>query len=201
MSTASPHLALPMALVYSYLFPVMWLSWGAYWWALSRNVKVAARRESLPSRLLHIGPLLLALLLLWVPSVPLPFLGARFLPLATWPFWAGAVLAAGGLLLTVWARHHIGGNWSGIVTIKEGHELITSGPYAIVRHPIYTGLLLAFVGSAMARGEWRGILAVAIALWALWRKLRLEECWMREQFGEAYQAYCRRVSALLPFIL
>jgi len=190
-----------MALVYSYLFPVMWLSWAAYWWVLSRNVKVATRREPLPSRLLHIGPLLLALLLLWVPSVPLAVLGARFLPLATWPFWAGAVLAAGGLLFAVWARHHIGSNWSVTVTIKEGHELITSGPYAIVRHPIYAGLLLAFVGSAMARGEWRGVLAVAIALWALWRKLRFEERWMREQFGEAYQAYCRRVSALIPFVL
>ena len=87
------------------------------------------------------------------------------------------------------------------MTIKEGHELITSGPYAIVRHPIYTGLLLAFVGSAMARGEWRGVLAVALVLWALWRKLRLEERWMREQFGEAYQEYCRRVSALIPFVL
>jgi protein-S-isoprenylcysteine O-methyltransferase Ste14 len=69
---------------------------------------------------------------------------------------------------------HIGTNWSGIVTIKQGHELVTTGPYALVRHPIYSGLLLAFIGSAMARGEWRGVLAVLIAFLALWRKLRLE---------------------------
>jgi len=186
---------------YRYLFPLMWMSWALYWWALSFNVKVAARRESLPSRLLHIGPLVLAVLLLWVPAVPLPFLGERFLPLAVWPFWLGSALTAAGLLFTVWARRYLGRNWSAIVTIKEGHEFIASGPYALVRHPIYTGLLLAFVGSAMARGEWQGVLAVAIVFWALWRKLRLEESWMRQHFGEAYQAYCRRVAALLPFVL
>jgi protein-S-isoprenylcysteine O-methyltransferase Ste14 len=86
------------------------------------------------------------------------------------------------------------------VTIKEGHELVTTGPYALVRHPIYTGLLLAFLGSALARGEWRGIVAVAIATGALWRKLRFEERWMRQQFGEAYRAYCARVAALVPFV-
>ena len=117
-----------------------------------------------------------------------------------WPFWLGAVLTAAGLLFTVWARRHIGRNWSAIVTIKEGHEFIASGPYAIVRHPIYTGLLLAFTGSALALGESRGVLAVAIVAWSLWRKLRLEERWMQQHFGEAYQEYCRRVAALLPFV-
>ena len=190
-----------MTLLYRYLFPVMWLSWAVYWWVLSRNVKVTARHEPLWSRLLHVIPLALAVLLLWVPRIPLPILGDRFLPLIVWPFWAGVALTAGGLLFTVWARIKIGRNWSGIVTIKEGHELITSGPYAIVRHPIYTGLLLAFIGSALARAEWRGILAVVIALWALWRKLRFEERWLREQFGESYQAYSQRVAALVPFLL
>src|SRR5208283_1839808 len=118
-----------------------------------------------------------------------------FLPWSTWLFWVGAALTATGLLFTVWARIHIGKNWSGIVTIKEGHELITTGPYAIVRHPIYAGLLLAFVGSALARAEWRRVLAVAIAIWAFWHKLRIEEQWMREQFGNAYQEYLQRVAA------
>src|ERR1700693_724924 len=190
-----------MTLLYRYLFPVMWLSWAVYWWVLSRNVKVTARHEPLWSRLLHVIPLALAVLLLWFPRIPLPVLGDRFLPLIAWPFWAGVALTAGGLLFTVWARIKIGRNWSGIVTIKEGHELIPSGPYAIVRHPIYTGLLLAFVGSALARAEWRGILAVVIAWWALWRKLRFEERWLREQFGESYQAYSQRVAALVPFLL
>jgi protein-S-isoprenylcysteine O-methyltransferase Ste14 len=95
----------------------------------------------------------------------------------------------------------LGKNWSGTVTIKEGHELIMSGPYAVVRHPIYTGLLLAFLGSALARGDWRAVLAFALAAAALWRKLRFEERWMRAQFGDAYAAYARRVSALVPFVL
>jgi len=190
-----------MPLAYPDLFLAIWLIWIVYWLALSRNVKVSARREPWLSRFLHMGPLVLAAFLLWLPAMPIPVLGARFLPATAWPFWAGAVLTVAGLLFTVWARQHIGRNWSGIVTIKQGHELVTSGPYAIVRHPIYTGLLLAFAGSAVARGEWRGILAVALVLLALWRKLRIEERWMREQFGEAYQVYSRRVSALVPYLL
>jgi Phospholipid methyltransferase len=87
------------------------------------------------------------------------------------------------------------------VTVKQGHELMTSGPYALVRHPIYTGLLLAFLGSAVARGEWRGLLAVALVFGMLWSKLRLEEKWMGAQFGESYEAYSRRVSALVPYII
>jgi len=87
------------------------------------------------------------------------------------------------------------------VTIKEGHELVTSGPYALVRHPIYTGLLLALLGSTLALGDLRAVLAFALAAGALWHKLRIEERWMRQQFGDAYQAYSRRVAALIPFVL
>jgi protein-S-isoprenylcysteine O-methyltransferase Ste14 len=190
-----------MPLVYRYAFPAMWLCWMVYWWAASRDVKSTVRRESLSSRLLHIVPLAIAVLLFCVQSVPVAFLDERFLPLARWPFWLGLLLTAGGLLFTVWARLHLGKNWSGTVTIKKGHELITSGPYALVRHPIYAGLLLAFLGSALALGDWRGVLAFALAAGALWRKLRLEERWMRQEFGDAYQAYSQRVAALVPFVL
>jgi protein-S-isoprenylcysteine O-methyltransferase Ste14 len=183
--------------VYRYLFASLWLGWGLYWWALSRNVKPVARTEPVSSRLAHIVPLLIAAILIGMPRIPLTALG-RPLPLAAWPFWIGAVLTAAGLLFTVWARVHLGTNWSGVVTVKENHELIQSGPYAIVRHPIYTGLLIAFVGSAIARGEWRGVLAVAIVLWAFWRKLHTEERYMREQFGDTYRAYSERVPALIP---
>jgi protein-S-isoprenylcysteine O-methyltransferase Ste14 len=190
-----------MQQVYRYLFPAMWLGWAAYWWVLSRNVKATARHEPIGSRLLHIIPLMLAVLLIWLPSGPILVLGERFLPSAAWIIWSGAALTAAGLLFTVWARVHIGTNWSGTVTIKQDHELVTTGPYALVRHPIYTGLLLAFIGSAMARGEWRGVLAVLIAFVALWRKLRFEEEWMRGQFGDAYDAYAKRVPALLPYLI
>ncbi len=190
-----------MPLVYRYLFPALWLGWALYWWVLAQGVKAVVRRESIASRLAHIVPLMAAVLLLWVPRLPVPILGDRFLPWAEWTFWVGAALTAAGLLFSMWARHELGRNWSGTVTIKQGHELVTSGPYGIVRHPIYTGLLLAFVGSALARGEWRGVLAVALAFGALWRKLRVEERWMLEQFSDAYRAYSRHVAALVPFVL
>ncbi len=171
----------------------------AYWWLASRGAKPVARREPLGSRLLHVLPLLLAFMLLSTGKVPGSFLNERLFPWAPWEFWVAVFVAGAGMLFTVWARVHLGGNWSGIVTVKHDHELIVSGPYAIVRHPIYTGLLVAFIGSAMARGELRGVLAVLIAWWALWRKLRLEERWMAERFGQQYEAYCRRVPALVPF--
>ena len=189
-----------MVHVYRHLFTVMWLAWAGYWWAASHDVKRTARHEPLPSRLLHIVPLALAAALLWLPDSPVPVLGQRFLPAGAWLFWTGAVLTPGGLLFTVWARVHLGRNWSGTITLKQGHELVTSGPYRFVRHPIYSGLLLAFLGSALARAEWRGVLAVVLAFWALWRKLRIEEQWMRQQFGAAYEEYARSVAALVPFV-
>ncbi|HEY7640477.1 MAG TPA: isoprenylcysteine carboxylmethyltransferase family protein [Steroidobacteraceae bacterium] len=190
-----------MTYAYRYLFPALWLGWMGYWWAASFNVKTAARHETLPSRLAHIVPLMLAFLLLFPERSLIPALGQRFMPYFAAAFWVGAALTLAGLLFTVWARVHIGRNWSGTVTVKHDHDLITSGPYRYVRHPIYSGLVLAFVGSALARGEWRGVVALALVVGSFWRKLRLEERWMREQFGSAYEEYSRRVAALIPFVL
>ncbi|HZP86958.1 MAG TPA: isoprenylcysteine carboxylmethyltransferase family protein [Burkholderiales bacterium] len=144
-------------------------------------------------------PLMLAVGLLWSDRVPGAFLNERIFAWTPWQFWIGALMTAAGLLFTVWARICLGRNWSAVVTIKRQHELVETGPYSLVRHPIYTGLLVAFIGSALARGEWRGVLAVLIAWAALWRKLRLEEAWMIQRFGEPYIAYCRRVPMLVPF--
>lgn len=187
-------------LLYRYLFPTMWLCWAAYWLAASWAVKSAQRREPLGSRLLHIVPLCVAAWLLWAQRVPGAFLNARMFPWAEWEFWVGALITALGLLFSVWARIHIGGNWSGTVTVKENHELIMSGPYALVRHPIYTGLLFGFLGSALARGEWRGMFALAVTWLALWRKYLFEERWMVERFGTQYEAYRHKVPALVPFL-
>jgi protein-S-isoprenylcysteine O-methyltransferase Ste14 len=115
--------------LYRHFLQAMWLSWAAYWWVSSRNVKRTARRESLPSRLSHIAPLALASLLFSLPNSLAPFFSVRFSPSATWPFKVAVVLTAAGLLFAVWARQYLGSNWSG------------------------TGLLLALVGSAMAIGE------------------------------------------------
>ena len=179
----------------------MWLGYSAYWWAMSRNVKRTERSESAVSRFARMIAIVVAAALLLLPSVPLPLLNKRFVQTGDWSFWSGAAITAAGLLFSIWGRHHLGKNWSQAVTVKEGHELITSGPYSLVRHPIYTGLLLGFFGSAVARGEWRGILAVALVFAVLWFKLRLEEKWMRAQFGAAYETYSRKVSALVPYIM
>jgi protein-S-isoprenylcysteine O-methyltransferase Ste14 len=188
-----------MPALYRYLFPAMWLAWMVYWGLSSRDVKPTERSESWASRLSYIGLFALAAVAFTAPDLPLAVLRERFLPLAAWPFACGAALAAAGLLFTVWARRHLGANWSGIVTIKQGHELITTGPYGLVRHPIYTGLLAAILGSAIAVGEWRALAGLAFASLALWCKLRLEERWLLRRFGAAYEAYRREVPALIPF--
>jgi protein-S-isoprenylcysteine O-methyltransferase Ste14 len=115
-----------MAYVYRIVFPATWLSCAIYWFALSRNVKSTMRREPWTSRFMHIMPLAIAVCLLGIRDLPIAVLSERVLPLAPWPFWVGVALGAGGLLFTVWARLHLGTNWSGTVTIEKGHELITS---------------------------------------------------------------------------
>jgi protein-S-isoprenylcysteine O-methyltransferase Ste14 len=179
----------------------MWMLWAIYWWVASLGAKQSLRRESFGSRVSHVGPLIFAALLLGLPSMPIPILEIHLFSDAVSAFWIGAALTASGLLFTVWARLHLGANWSGAVTIKQDHTLISSGPYSYVRHPIYTGILLSFVGSAIARAEWRGVLAVVIVLWALWRKLNIEERWLSQEFGNAYADYRRRVAAIIPYVL
>ena len=143
-------------------------------------------------------PLVLAAALLIPDRLPLGPLERPLLHGSFGLYLFGVALTAAGLLLTVWARIHLGRNWSGTVTIKEEHELVDDGPYRLVRHPIYTGLLVAFIGGALARNEWRGALAAVVVVIALWRKLRLEERWMTETFGETYRRYRDSVPALVP---
>jgi protein-S-isoprenylcysteine O-methyltransferase Ste14 len=122
----------------------------------------------------------------------------RFLPSSVVWFWIGFVLVASGLGFAVAARVWLGGNWSGVVTLKQDHELIRSGPYRWVRHPIYTGLLVALLGSIIALGEVRGVIALALFTFALLRKLALEERLLAEEFGPTYSRYRREVPRLLP---
>jgi protein-S-isoprenylcysteine O-methyltransferase Ste14 len=186
--------------IHRWLFPALWAAWAFYWWLSSRDVKETTRREPLVSRALHLGPMFLAAAILWSPRLNILGLETRFVPWAPWLFWLGVGVTCGGLAFAVWARRTIGRNWSAIVTLKQDHELVTSGPYALVRHPIYTGLLFGFLGSAIALGQGRGLLAVAIFYLAALRKYRMEERWMHERFGVAYDAYRAHVKALVPFL-
>ena len=188
------------SLIHRWLILALWAAWASYWWLTSHDVKETTRREPFVSRVLHLGPMLLAAAILWSPRLKFPGLETRFMPRAAWVFWLGVAVTCGGLAFAVWARRTIGRNWSAIVTLKKDHELVTNGPYALVRHPIYTGLLFGFLGSAIALGECRGLLAVAIFYLTVLRKYRLEERWMHERFGVAYDAYRARVKALVPFL-
>ncbi len=186
---------------YRVLFPALWLALIVFWIAMARGGKTVAERESLFSRFSHYAPLVVAVYLLVAPQVPVPVLDDRFAPLSLELVQLGAALTFAGIAFAIWARIRIAGNWSSDVTIKSDHELIVDGPYAFVRHPIYSGILLALVGTGLAVGEWRAPLAVALAGGAWWRKLTFEEGVMRRPFGDAYDRYAARTRALIPFVL
>jgi|SRR6516164_9016931 len=168
----------------------LWSGWGLYWMLSAMRNKATQRRESLASRLAHLLPLALGGALIAWPQ-----------PSWSTPGWRsiGVALVIAGLAFAVWARVHLCGNWSGTVTIKQGHELIRSGPYALVRHPIYTGLLAALLGTTVASGTVHATIGLAIIAVALVRKSRVEEGFMREVFPDAYQRYSAEVPALIPF--
>ena len=111
------------------------------------------------------------------------------------------ILCIAGLLFCFWARAALGRNWSGTVTLKEGHELIQRGPYRLVRHPIYTGLLAMFLATAIAYGRLGGFVGVLIAFASFWIKLIGEEKLMLQQFPDQYAAYQERVKRIIPFVL
>jgi protein-S-isoprenylcysteine O-methyltransferase Ste14 len=179
-----------------------WALWVLYWWVSAARVKRTVRREPLSSRAAHFIPMLVAAVLLITPRRPDNlFLFGRFVADTALLEDLATLMVIAGLLFAVWARVHLGSNWSGRVCVKENHELIRSGPYHWVRHPIYTGLLLAILGTALVVGEWRGLVATALMVVSFWRKLRVEERVMRETFGDAYRQYCEHTTALIPFVI
>jgi protein-S-isoprenylcysteine O-methyltransferase Ste14 len=114
--------------------------------------------------------------------------------------WTMVGLAFVGFAFAWWARIHLGKLWSGLITRKEGHRVVDSGPYAIVRHPIYTGILLSGIATAIAAGTLHAYIGAALLILAYWIKARLEERFLREELGTAdYDAYRRRVPMLVPF--
>jgi protein-S-isoprenylcysteine O-methyltransferase Ste14 len=140
-----------------------------------------------------------AVLFAW-GRLPVHWLDDRFLPPSGAVYSAGTLVLAAGLAFMVWARRTLGRNWSGRVTLKEDHELIRGGPYRLVRHPIYTGLLLALLGTAIAFGQWRDVIALGLITLAVLRKMRVEERFMAESFPADYARYRAEVPALIPFV-
>ncbi|HTT20183.1 MAG TPA: isoprenylcysteine carboxylmethyltransferase family protein [Candidatus Sulfotelmatobacter sp.] len=181
-------------------FPAVWIAFLLYWRIKAADTKTTQRHEPGASGKLRAVAFLFVIVLLSVPRIPLPWLYRQFWPSGIWPFWIGAAVTVVGLVLAAWARQHLASNWSSAVTIKQGHELITSGPYALVRHPIYTGILTGFLGTAIALSQVRGVIGFVLIFVVLWAKLRTEEEWMRSQFGDTYVSYAHQTAALVPYL-
>ncbi len=176
-----------------------WIVWLAIWLALARHVKQVARRETMAQRAAHIIPMGMAGALLFYASPSAhTWLEHPLWPRAAWMAPVGLAVVLAGLGFAIWARLVLAGNWSGTVTLKQGHELVQTGPYRFARHPIYTGLLTAMLGTAMAIDEVRGPLALLLTAAAFIRKMQTEEAFMLDAFGGRYAAYRARVAALIP---
>ncbi|MBV9021020.1 MAG: isoprenylcysteine carboxylmethyltransferase family protein [Ktedonobacteraceae bacterium] len=188
-------------MIYEYwVIAGLWLLWAAYWMLSAQSTKQSEQSESGSSRLIHLGLVVAAFALVALPGLGIGFLGWRLLPDPFIAFLIGVAVEALGLGFAVWARIHLGQYWSGTIEIKSEHQLIRSGPYALVRHPIYTGFVLAFLGTALAANEFIGLLALMLIIVAYSRKIWMEEKWLVHQFGEEYTTYQREVNALVPFL-
>jgi len=187
------------ALFYRQLMLWIWLLWLLYWVVSATRTKPTERTESFSSRLSYVLLLAVGVMLIVWPHTGRGWWTMRLLPDSELTYAIATCLVAAGLAFSVWARMHLGGNWSGSVTLKQGHELVRSGPYAYARHPIYTGVLLALLGSAIECGELRAALGLALVAAAFLHKLRMEERLMRETFPAEYERYSAEVPALIPF--
>ena len=180
-----------------YLIPAFWIIWLAIWIGASFNVRRTREREDWRTGIYNRVPVLLGAAMLTAPQLLPAALTRRFL-IGPDPPAIGTLLVAAGLVFSVWARWHLGRNWSGIVTVKQDHTLVTTGPYRRVRHPIYTGLLVGLLGTALAIGAPYGFIATALILVGLVIKLHVEEERMRDTFRADYEAYSRRTARLIP---
>lgn len=177
-----------------------WLAVGIIWLLSAFGVKRAVRREFGSYRLFQVILLVLGILLIFNLRFVPGFLSWRIIPETSVVQLIGVVVTLAGLLFALWARFFLGGNWSAAITVKQDHQLIRSGPYAIVRHPIYSGFLLGLLGTAVAFGRPRDFIGVVLAAIGWRLKSLVEERFMTDQFGDEYTDYKRRVKALVPFI-
>ena len=186
--------------VFRLLVVVPWIVFLIYWIVSAIRTRVTVQTESFASRYAILLIEVVGFVLLFRHSAGIGFLGTRFMHRTLASAIAGLILIWMGIGLAIWARYHLAEYWSARITIKEDHELIRTGPYGFVRHPIYTGMLSAILGTAISFGEWRGLLAFALLTVALLLKLRREERFMSESFPNDYPRYRAEVPALIPFI-
>jgi protein-S-isoprenylcysteine O-methyltransferase Ste14 len=179
----------------------LWIVFAVFWLLAAFVQKRNARRQTVGSRLIQISIIALVVVPFFVEGESSGLLYRHLYPTGLGVEYFGVLLLLLGLGFAVWARFVLGRNWSGIVTVKEDHTLITRGPYAWVRHPIYTGILLGLLGTAFTLGTLLNFIEVPAVALAFWLKLRTEERFMLETFGEQYRSYRHHVKALIPHVI
>jgi protein-S-isoprenylcysteine O-methyltransferase Ste14 len=189
--------------IYSWLIAALWLIFIACWAVMAMGAKrTVGARFWLPQIGLRLGVLVLIVLALRIPAVRHVLHDARAHAAGVSPLLGlgGVMLCALGIAFAIYARVHLGRNWGLPMTRKENPELVTSGPYAYVRHPIYAGILVAVFGSAIGTSPFWLIPFVLLGIYFVY-SARREEKLMLEQFPEQYPQYMRRTKMLVPFVL
>lgn len=174
----------------------VWLALAAVWLVMWFGMKRAKRIETPGEMLQHALPAMLGFWLLFENGWK--WLNEKFPPASTTVWLTGLLLTVVGIGISIWARLTLGANWSGVVTLKKDHELIRSGLYRWIRHPIYTGILLAVIGTALARGHLRGWLGFAVLGGNFFFKARREEQFLRQEFGAGFDEHVRQTGMFLP---
>lgn len=183
---------------YGWIIRGLWLVGVIYWIVSATGNKATVYRTNPFWRIVAL--VVLALMFVLFDAFPLYFYHHLYSP--DDPLrWVGVAVCAFGVGFAIWARHTLGRNWSGNPTIKEGHELIQSGPYRLVRHPIYTGIIIGVLGSGIGSGRIYNLYVLGASFVGFWIKLKVEEGLMLRQFPQAYPDYKKRTKALIPFVL
>ena len=176
----------------------IWLAMDIYWSIAQLKRPQAKSTESPESRKRHGLLTTTALLLVFLPF---PGLTGRFVPDTLTTALVGLGIQIGFTLFYLFARFYLGRLWSGAITIMHDHELIQTGPYRFLRHPMYTGMLGMFAGTAIVSGQYHALLGVAVGALAYARKIRIEDRVLSAEFGPAYETYRKRTAALIPWVL
>jgi protein-S-isoprenylcysteine O-methyltransferase Ste14 len=178
----------------------VWMALIVVWVVGALRTKRTVQSQSSASQLLYTAILVVGVCLIFAKQSGIPWLDRQLFPVTVSIALAGLLAVLVGVAFSIWARLMLGGNWSNRVTVKENHTLVRTGPYRIVRHPIYSGILLGMLGSALQRGGIRCFVGVLICGLSFWLKTRAEERFMVQSFGEQYLQYRHKVKALAPFI-
>jgi len=173
-----------------------WMVFMAVWLVMGFRIKRAKQRETYRERMQHLIPVFIGFWLLFGGNWK--GMNMRLVPDTPSVWWFGLVLTAAGVGISIWARVSLGANWSGVVTLKDKHELISKGLYRWIRHPIYTGILLAMIGTAVIRGQLRCWVGFLIVLAAFYFKARREEGFLRQEFGDGFEEHAKRTGMFLP---